>query len=422
MKNADTYQKRRSLLGSTYSRTLFVIPSGAEAKRSHSVKYRFKTTSDFSYLCGFHLSDALLVIAGDKTYLLYEKHNEVVWGENTTLSDEDLNGSANIVFDSLERFEEIVRDHIQQFDRIAISLERDKKLELSLLSIISFDRRLRGRFSSPLSICDSRSLVGTIRLIKDASETANMRQAAARSSRVHNRLMEQSFVGKTERQISNWLEGHFLLEDMQWTAYETIVGSGERSTLLHARASDRTVNAGELILVDAGGEWQGYCADITRVVPSGKTFSARQREIYQSVLAAQKLALKSVKPGTSLQEIHELAIACLIEELLKLNLPEELVRAQIANLMPHSTSHWIGMDVHDPSPYVDDNGKQILLAAGMCFTVEPGLYFRSQELFREYHGIGVRIEDDVLVTFDGCEVLTSAAKEIEEIEQLRALA
>ncbi|MNS99678.1 Xaa-Pro aminopeptidase [compost metagenome] len=386
------------------------------------MKYRFKTASDFSYLCGLHLSDALLLIAGDKTYLLYEKHNEVVWGENTVLSDEDMQRSKDIIFDSLDRFEEIVRSHIHQFDRIAVSFERDKNLEQSLLSIISFDRKLRGRFGSPLVICDSRSLVGTVRLVKDDSEMANIRQAAARSSRVHNRLMQQSFIGKTERQISNWIEGSFLLEDMQWTAYETIVGSGERSTLLHARASDRTVQAGELILVDAGGEWNGYCSDITRVMPAGKSFSIRQKEIYQSVLAAQKLALKSIKPGTSLQEIHDLTTASLIEELSKLNLSEDLVRAQIANLMPHSTSHWIGMDVHDPSPYIDDSGQRILLSAGMCFTVEPGLYFRSQEQFGEYFGIGVRIEDDVLVTDRGCEVLTSVAKEVEEIEQFRARA
>lgn len=419
MNNTDTFKNRRSTIGNTYSRTLFVIPSGSSAKRSHSVHYRFKPASDFVYLCGLHVSDALLLILGEKIYLLSEKNEDKVWGESHALTDEDTPLSKDIIFDSLSRLQDIVRDHIHEFDRIAISLNRDHGTEASLLSSISYDRKLRGRKGAPLAICDSRTLVGTARLVKSKEEILNLKEAGARSSKVHTLLMQQPLIGKTERQICNFIEAGFLLEDMQWTAYETVVGSGHRSTILHARATDRVVQDGDSVLIDAGGEWNGYCSDITRVLPAGRKFSEEQKHIYQVVLTAQKAALAAVKPGNTLKGIHDLGQEVLVEGLARLGLSESLVRQNMAELMPHSTSHWMGLDVHDPSPHMDDSGNPIRLGSGMCFTVEPGLYFRGSELFKRYDGIGVRIEDDVIVTESGCELLSAVPKEVEEIEQLR---
>jgi Xaa-Pro aminopeptidase len=422
MNTTDTFKNRRSTIGNTYSRTLFVIPSGSEAKRSHSVNYRFKSASDFSYLCGLHVADALLIILGEQTYLLSEKNEDKVWGEKSALTGDDVLLSRDIVFNSLNHLNDIIRDHIHEFDRIAVSFNRDQLTETSLLSAISYDRKLRGRKRDPLVICDSRTLVGTARLVKSSVEILNLKEAGARSSKVHTRLMQQALIGKTERQICNIIEAGFLMEDMQWTAYETIVGSGHRSTLLHARATDRVVQDSDLVLIDAGGEWKGYCSDITRVMPAGRKFSVEQKHIYQVVLNAQTAALAAVKPGNSLQEIHYLAKEVLIEGLCRLGLPDTLVRPKMGELMPHSTSHWMGLDVHDPSPYTDDSGELIRLGSGMCFTVEPGLYFSGSEPFKKYNGIGVRIEDDVIVTDHGCDHLSSVPKEVEEIEQLRSQA
>lgn len=422
MNKIELYQKRRSLLTNTYSRTFFVIPSGSKSNRSHSVKYRFKAASDFSYLCGLNIPDALLLIFKDKTYLLGKKNEDLIWGENSFSIDEDFLDSNNIEFESLDRFEEIVRNYNNQYDRIAISLDRDQKTETLLLSLLSYNRKVNGQTNHAISLCDSRTLVGVIRLIKDDHEIENLKEASLRSSRVHTKLMQQILIGKTERQISNWIDAHFLLEDMQWTAYETIVGSNERSTILHASATDRSIQNNDIILIDAGGEWNSYCSDITRVLPAGNFFSDQQRKIYQAVLTAQKITIENIKPGGTLLDIHNLTIMILIEQLVKLKLSENLVRQHINYLMPHSTSHWMGMDVHDPSPHVDDRGNAIRLSSGMCFTVEPGLYFRDRELFKEYYGIGVRIEDDVIVTANACEVLSSAPKEIAEIEELRMMA
>ncbi len=363
-----------------------------------------------------------MLILGSKTYLLFEGKEDQVWGEHTALTQEDSERLEAITLESVERLEEIVRGHIGQFDRVAVALGRDQALENKLLTSISYDRKLQRRVGKPLTLCDSKALVGTMRMIKDEGEINNLKEAGARTSKVHNSLMQQSLIGRTEREVCNWIEANFLLEGMQWTAYETIVGTGLRSTTLHARATDRVIQSGDLVLIDAGGEWCGYCADVTRVIPAGNAFSFRQRQVYRAVLAAQKLAIKSIRPGVSLATIHDLTVNALVEEFAKSGHQEVLLQRQIGNLMPHPTSHWIGLDVHDPSPHIDDNGNAILLAAGMSFTVEPGLYFRDNNLLGEYFGIGVRIEDDVVVTESGCELLSSVPKEIDEVEQLRSTA
>lgn len=416
MSNHETYQQRRLALGRKYDRTLFIIPSGSEAFRSHSVRYRFKAASDFAYLCGLHLADSILVIVKDKTYLLHEECIDHVWGEHTDLSAEHAHLLKGMQIESKAKLETILQDHLHSIDRWAVSLGRDSKLEQTILAAISYGRKFRS--VSAKTIVDSRTLVGAIRAIKTADEIQNLKEAGIRSSRVHRRLMETRLEGKTEREICNWIEGGFLLENMQWTAYETIVGSGERSTLLHARASDRVVQKGELVLVDAGGEWKGYCADITRTLSASVTFTSAQSEIYRAVLAAQKQAISLVKPGRTLKEIHDCAAHSLAESLANLGVKD--AQKQPGNLMPHSTSHWMGMDVHDPAPYHDDAGQALKLEEGMVFTVEPGLYFRDRSLSEKYYGIGVRIEDDVVVTQTGCDLLSSAPKEIEEVLELRA--
>ncbi len=395
MKTQNVYQKRRLALAQTFSRTLFVIPSGLEASRSHSVRYRFKVASDFFYLTGLQLSDAILIIAGAKCYLLQKQDHDLLWGEHTLMSTQDVERANGVNFDDHDRLSQILEDTLENFDRIAMPIGRDTHVDQIIHGRLSFNRKKARTQTDVLALCDSRTLVGSLRAVKDVGEIADLRQAGYRSSMVHKLVMQQNWVGKTERELANYIEGHFLLQNMQFTSYETIVGSGERSTILHARATDRIINADEIILIDAGAEWNGYCADITRAIPSGRLFTQAQRAAYHVVLSAQKAALAQIKPGVTLKQIHQAAVE---------SLPQKS--------MPHSTSHWIGLDVHDPCAYVDDEGRDIKLKAGMCFTVEPGSYLE---------GIGVRIEDDVVVTEEGYELLTSAPKEIEEIETLRSL-
>lgn len=414
MENNEIYLTRRQRLSQTYSRTLFVIPSGVEAKRSHSVHYRFKVASDFYYLSGLQISDAVLIVAGPKTYLLKKEGHDPVWGEFISLTSEDQKKLRGLTIDKIENLYQVVSDLLADFDRVAFSFDRDPCVEKTVNSLIAFQKRSARSRHQIICLCDSRLLVGSIRATKEKGEIENLKTAGEKSSEVHRLLMQQKTVGKTEREISNWIEGQFLLRNMQWASYETIVGAGERSTILHARATDQMILSGDLVLVDAGAEWRGYCADITRTFPSGNKFSKEQKFIYQTVLEAQKKVISLVQPGASLQQLHREVLEFYKEAF-------QVDEATGKKLMPHSTSHWIGLDVHDPCFYVDDCGSEIKLQMNMTFTVEPGLYFNQIAGFEKYNGIGVRIEDDVVVTEKGCQLLTSVQKEVDEIEQLRAM-
>ncbi|WP_413569278.1 aminopeptidase P N-terminal domain-containing protein [Bdellovibrio sp. HCB117] len=415
MEKSLKYSYRRQNLGNKFSRTLFVIPSGDLRMRSHSVAYRFKAASDFLYLCGVEVSEAYLVVAGQKSYFLSDHISQEValWEDVNTLMEEDREKLRGIEFASISQLRNILQDHLGNYDRLAFPIGRSELLDRLLLEQVSFQNRRRSRYTNiPLALCDSRTLVGALRHTKDQDEIRLMRTAAQKSSAVYQELFKTRLAGLTEKDVASFLESEFMKQGMHWTAYETIVGSGERGTTLHARATERILRAGEAVLIDAAGEFQGYCADITRVLPIEKSFSKEQRTIYQIVLNAQKEVLKKVRAGETLSSLHETAQQYLVEGLNK-----EGIKGDITQLMPHSTSHWIGMDVHDPSAYVDESGNAVKLTEGMSFTVEPGLYFRERSSV--YYGIGVRIEDDVVVTAEGCEVLSSASKEVEEIESLR---
>lgn len=413
MNNKTIYQNRRTALTEKYSRTLFVIPVGRGPQRSHSVQYRFKVPSDFYYLTGLQISDAVLILANNHAYLLQDQNLDRVWGEFSSPSLDDANLLQGLHVEPITNLQKVLNDLGTFYDRIAFSFGRDQSIENAVMQMIQFQRRLGRSRNFALNVCDSRTLVGSLRAIKDESEITNLKKAGQKSSHVHQKLLQQKLIGKSERQISNWMEAQFLLEDMQWASYETIVGVGNRSTVLHARATDQIVQDQQLILIDGGAEWKGYCADITRTFPSGSRFTSEQRHIYQIVLDAQKAALALIRPGITLQALHERVFE-VFKEKLQTNL-------SLKRIMPHSTSHWLGLDVHDPCPYLDDQDNPIRLQKGMCFTVEPGLYFNQIEGFEKFNGIGVRIEDDVVVTENGFQFLTGVQKEIDEIEQLRAI-
>lgn len=420
---AQTYIQRRKQLAAKYSRTLFVIYSGEEQMRSHSVAHRFKVASDFYYLTGLELANAYLVLAGEQSYLLSKDFldEEAVWDDEAVLNSIEKEFVVDVQRENNSKLAEIVQSHLAQFDRLAFAIGRSSEADEKLLQSIAFEKRYRGRkLATPLVIADSRTVVGTLRLKKDEDEIAFMREAGRRSSFVHTELMKLNLVGKTERQVANWIEGQFMLQDMHWTAYQTIVGSGERSVLLHARATDKIIGENELILVDAGAEWKGYCADITRTITSGVRFTSQQKSLYEIVLKAHKDVIAEVKEGRTLIELHELAQQTLSEGLIRHGYKEN-IKNEIISLMPHSTSHWIGLDVHDPSSYFDDRGDAVKLERGMTLTVEPGLYFRGEfHKITGFAGLGVRIEDDIHVTANGHESFTQVAKEIEEIENLRS--
>lgn len=262
---------------------------------------------------------------------------------------------------------------------------------------------------------DWRVYRGPTRLVKTEDELVDFRASVALSAAEHRRLMERPWEGRSELEIARDFRAGHLLAGTDELAYDSIVAAGERACVLHARATDRILKDGELVLIDAGGRGRGWCADITRTWPVGRGFTEQQRAVYEVVLGAQKKAIDRVRPGLTLEEIHESAREDLREGLRLRGYRDEA--DAIEQVFPHRTSHWLGRRVHDHCPYHDEGGRPLRLEPGMVLTIEPGLYFREGPL----KGIGVRIEDDVLVTAQGREVLSAAApKEIEEIEALRA--
>jgi Xaa-Pro aminopeptidase len=241
----------------------------------------------------------------------------------------------------------------------------------------------------------------------------------------HLRLMEELRPGHTEYQAQAVLEYEFRFGGCSGPAYGSICAGGANATVLHYTNNDRALTAGELLLVDAAGEYGGYCADITRTFPVGASFDEGQAALYDVTLAAQKAAIDVVRPGVAIEEVHRTALRVLVDGLLSLGLlsgtaDECLEKNAYAPFYMHNTSHWLGMDVHDAGSY-RKNGASRALEEGMVLTVEPGLYVRGdQPVDERYRGVGIRIEDDVLVTASGCDVLTrDAIKERAEIETIR---
>ncbi len=253
--------------------------------------------------------------------------------------------------------------------------------------------------------------------IKTKTEIEALRKACDLSSRLHIFAMTMKCSNLSELEVAGRLN-NFKREqgDHEW-AYDLLVASGARSTEVHAYPTSSKIENSELLLIDAGLKFQGWCADITRTWPAGTKFSDKQKIIYEIVLRAQKEVISRVRPGENLIGLHQVAQDYLREGLLLAGVIKE---KEISRWFPHKTSHWIGQKVHDPCPHFNEDGTPLELREGMCFTVEPGLYFADPN--HEFYGIAVRIEDVVVVTSETCEVLSSVPNEIAEIEELRGRA
>jgi Xaa-Pro aminopeptidase len=272
-----------------------------------------------------------------------------------------------------------------------------------------------------------------MRVKKDAHELAAMRRAAEITAAAHIAAMQATAPGRHEYEIEALVEGEFRRNGALGPAYPSIVASGANATILHYHENDRRMEAGDLLLLDAGSEFDCYASDVTRTWPVGGRFSPAQRSVYSLVLQAQHRAIAAVKPGASVNDAHDVAVRTLVEGLRELGLlsgtvDEILSSRSFRRFYMHRTGHWLGMDVHDVGDYFargSTPSEHRRLEEGMVVTVEPGLYFAEDDttIPAEYRGIGVRIEDDVLVTATGNEVLTSACpKEIADLESLVGVA
>ncbi len=388
--------------------------------RSADTTFPFRQDSDFHYLTGFDEPDAAAVLRtdGGPAYTLFvqprDREREIWDGYRPGVEGAVRDFGADEAH-AAEEFAKQLPELLKSAERIFHVLGRDPKLDAQLAEILD-GMRLRSRTGVvPASeIVDPRSALHDMRLRKEPAEIEIMRRAAAISCEAHREAARMAHEGRFEFELAAVLDYTFRRRGSAGPAYSSIVGGGRNATVLHYVSNRDKLKNGELLLIDAGCELDGYASDVTRSYPIGGSFGAAERAVYEAVLEAQLAAHALAKPGATLEAIHNATIRRLSEGMLALGLlrgsvDECIEKEHFRRYYMHGTSHWLGLDVHDVGPYTV-GGKSRPLEPGMVFTIEPGLYIAADddEAPAQLRGIGVRIEDDVAITADGCENLTAA--------------
>ena len=407
-----------------------VVPTAPERVRNRDSHYPYRFDSHFYYLSGFAEPESVLVIvAGDTPRSLLFCRNQ---DEEREVWDGFRYGpqaaKERFGFDEahpIGKLDELLAGLLENQPAFFYPVGADPEWDARAMRCLNVVRaRARAGVAAPERMQDVRALIDEMRLVKDAQELALMRRAACISAAAHRRAMQVARPGRNEYEVEAELLHEFRRNGAQFPAYSPIVAGGASACVLHYVANDALLRDGDLLLIDAGCELDGYASDLTRTFPVNGRFSGAQREVYEIVQAAQAAAMDKVRPGNAWNEPHDAAVRVLAQGMLDLGLlkgalPEILEKESYKRFYMHRTGHWLGLDVHDSGDY-KRQGAWRALAPGMTLTVEPGLYIRAaSDVPQRLHGIGVRIEDDVLVTDKGCEVLTAEApKSVAAIEAL----
>ncbi len=429
----ERFVERRERLLSTIDEGIIFIPSEELKTRSNDTQYPFRQNSNFLYLTGFSEPNSLLVLAKAnrmKAMMIFvEKRDSIEekWTEKG-LDQETIKETLKMtqVYD-IAQIDEIIPELLKKHRSIYLNLFSDDALITRLRKYcleIKKKRKSRG-YSYPQAFIDIAENIARMRAIKDGTEIARIKKAISLTQRAHLAAMAYSSPGKNEHDIAALLEFLFKIKGGTGPAYPSVVAAGENATTLHYSENDKELKDGQLLLIDAGAEFDGYASDVTRTIPVNGTFSGQQKEIYTVALKAQVAAIESICPGITLAEVHQVAMRTMIEGLIELDVfggtVDDIVESkQILHFSPHRTCHWMGLDVHDINPHFEEDGTPVKLSPGMVIAVEPGLYFPFDSKYspKKYRGIGIRIEDNVLVTKQGNLVLTEEIpKTIEEIEK-----
>lgn len=424
-------KRRKTFLSQLPENCLAIFPNKPVSIRSNDMEYKFKPDTDFYYLTGFEEPNSICVLKKDKrssTYILFveprDKEKEIWIGKRIGKEGAKSIFKADQAY-LISEFTSELKKLLINSEHIFFPLGRNKELDLKITNLINeLKVSNRSGINSPKSISDPRDFLHKMRLIKDKYEISCMEMAAEISKNAHILVLAALRPGMYEYEIEALLEYRFRVLGGGGPAYPSIVGSGNNSTILHYTRNNKKIKSGDLVLIDAGSEFNYYSSDLTRTYPATKKFNGIQKDVYEIVLEAQLSAIEQIKPGKRFVDSYNKAVQVLVRGLKELKLlkgsHEEIVKkVNFKKFFMHKLGHWLGLDVHDAGPYVDRNGSSIKLEAGMVMTVEPGIYIPSslEDIPRGFKGIGVRIEDDVLVTKNGHKVLTSGVpKKVKEIE------
>ncbi len=428
-------RRRQALLAKMQPGSAALIFAAPEATRSNDSEYPYRQNSDFWYFTGFNEPEAVLVlIKSDDTHshsVLFNRVRDLtaeIWS-GRRLGQEAAPEKLGV--DRALAFSEINEQLYQLFNGLDVIYHAQGEYEYADEIVFSALEKLRKgsrqNLIAPSSLTDWRPMVHEMRLFKSAEEIEVMRRAGEISALAHTRAMEKCRPGMFEYQLEGEIQHEFNRHGARFPSYNTIVGGGENGCILHYTENESVLRDGDLVLIDAGCEYQGYAGDITRTFPVNGKFSPEQRAIYDIVLKSLETALNLFRPGTSIQEVTGEVVRVMVTGLVELELLkgdiDELIAANAHRpFFMHGLSHWLGLDVHDVGGYGPDRSRP--LEPGMVLTVEPGLYIAPDaNVPPAWRGIGIRIEDDIVITETGNENLTATVvKRAEDIEALMAAA
>lgn len=444
----SNFIQRQNKLASLMPETAIVISAAKHMTKSHDNEFLFHQNTHLKYLTGFREPESLLVLTqkngeGVKSHFFVrpkDDFSEMWHGKRLGIENTKEIFKFDYVYD-ISKAWEIIPSLLLGHKKVACDWAEQSELTSKLLKVITtLSGARKKKEHKPTHLVNVANMIGQLRLIKDANELQFMRKAASITNLGHRAAMSICQPGKTEFDVKSYMEYIFRLNGSEDDAYPSIVAGGKNALILHYVENNALLNDKELMLIDAGSQFNGYASDVTRTFPINGKFSSLQKEVYEIVLASQKVAIGLAKPGSTIPQIHKEVEKVLARALLDAGLitsTVEMSRESLEEILlhkdnhdsyalrsyyPHGTSHWIGLDVHDMSPYLDNDLNELELRPGMVITIEPGLYFNKahdQIKFKlPLHGIGIRIEDDILITDKGHENLTGAIpKEINEIEE-----
>ena len=427
-------RRRKALMSMMESNSIAIVPAAREKNRSRDTFHPFRQDSDFLYLCGFTEPEAVLILIPDRDhgeFVLFcrerDKEREIWDGYRAGPEGACRDFGADDAF-PIDDIDEILPGLIEGRERVYYTMGKDAGFDQHLMDWVNRIRaKVRSGATPPGEFLDLDHLLHDMRLYKSAAEVRVMEAAAKISAEAHKRAMQLCKPGMFEYQLEAEILHQCASHGARFQAYNPIVGSGNNACILHYVENGDKLKDGDLVLIDAGCEFQSYASDITRTFPVNGKFSREQKAIYNVVLAAQLAAIKSVKPGNHWNAPHDVSVKVITEGLVELGLLRGRVNKLIEqekyrDFYMHRIGHWLGMDVHDVGDY-KVGGEWRVLEPGMVMTIEPGIYVAqdNENVAKKWRGIGIRIEDDVLVTKDGCTVLTKdVPKTIREIESIMA--
>ncbi|OGI19474.1 MAG: hypothetical protein A3B68_04070 [Candidatus Melainabacteria bacterium RIFCSPHIGHO2_02_FULL_34_12] len=424
-------RRRKKVLSELPENSILILLNKPASIRSNDVEYRFKPDSDFYYLTGFDEpnSACLLIKERHKSfYVLFvepkDREKEIWTGKQIGINGAKSIFKADLAFEYSKFFEKL-EDFISGKEYIYYSLGKYPDHDQKILKLINDIRKSnRSGARSPKGVNEPFEILSCLRLIKDELEIDCMKKAADISKDAHILAMSYAKPGMYEYELEAILEYKFKKSGSLGPAYSSIVGAGKNATILHYINNSEKIKKNDLILIDAGCEYKYYASDLTRTFPANKKFTAPQKALYEIVLESQIKSIELMKPGKRFIDSYNKAVEILVEglkdlKLLKGSIQEIIAKKKYRKYFMHKLSHWLGLDVHDAGPYLDKNDKSIKLVSGMVMTVEPGIYISSEldDVPEKFKGIGIRIEDDILITKSGNKVLTEGTpKQVDEIE------